>query len=353
MNLEQRLYSLFQLQIFLKEFLHTDFKQDTNLNFPKSFYLELEKITDTAVYHNGWFNKENVLHALTQWENSLTARHLNHWITPYLLDDHTKAKKIGIIMAGNIPMVGFHDLISVLISGHHALVKLSSNDDQLIPFFIRLLTHINPEFNDSITLIQQKLEGFDAIIATGSNNTARYFEYYFGKKPHIIRKNRTSVAVLTGMESEKDLENLGEDVLRYFGMGCRNVSKLFIPNDFDLDRFFKGVFPFKNIINHHKYQNNYDYHKAIFLMNQDPIIENGFLILKEDQGYHSPIGTLFYERYNDLTVIQNRLKGDAEKLQCIVGKNILENEVSFGATQKPSLNQYADGIDTIEFLKKL
>ncbi len=353
MNLEQRIHSLSQFQIFLNEFLNLNFQEDTDLHFPQSFYLELEKITETAVHHNGWFVKENVLYALSQWKDCLSQENLLNWITPYQLKDKIEEKQIGIIMAGNIPMVGFHDLISVLISGHHALVKLSSNDDQLIPFFIKLLIHISPEFNNRITLIKQKLEHFDAIIATGSNNTARYFEYYFGKKPHIIRKNRTSVAVLTGKESEKDLESLGEDVLRYFGMGCRNVSKLFIPKDFDLDRFFKGVFPFQDVINRHKYQNNYDYHKAIFLMNQDPIIENGFLILKEDQGYHSPIGTLFYERYNDLNTIQNRLKEDTEKLQCVVGRNIFESEIQFGETQKPALNQYADGIDTINFLKNL
>ncbi|MFV0237784.1 MAG: acyl-CoA reductase [Flavobacteriales bacterium] len=353
MSLAERIHNISQFQLFLTEFLSVDFQDDRELSFPEHFYLELKKITETVVHHNGWFVKENVLHALSNWKDNLTHKKLVNWIKPYHLKEVTQEKRIGIIMAGNIPMVGFHDLISILLSGHHALIKLSSNDDQLIPFLVKVLIHINPEFNSKITFVQQKLEGFDAVIATGSNNTARYFEYYFKGKPHIIRKNRTSVAVLTGMESEKDLENLGEDILRYFGMGCRNVSKLFIPKDFDLDRFFKGIFSFQNHIHHHKYQNNYDYHKAIFLMNQDSIIENGFLILKEDSSYHSPISTLFYERYENLEILQKRLKEDAEKLQCVVGQNILENEVGFGETQKPDLTQYADGIDTIEFLKNL
>ncbi|MFV0530193.1 MAG: acyl-CoA reductase [Flavobacteriales bacterium] len=352
MILKQRIHSFSNIEFFLNEFLTLDFHQSTELCFPQHFYLELEKIIETAFHHNGWFIKENTVHAITQWKNSLALDKLNTWVTPYHLQDTLQEKRVGIIMAGNIPMVGFHDLISVLISGHHALVKLSSNDNQLLPFFIKLLCFIEVEFEQKITLVE-KLEDFDAVIATGSNNTARYFEYYFGKYSHIIRKNRTSVAVLKGDESEKDLENLGEDVFRYFGMGCRNVSKLFIPEDFDLNRFFKGVFPFQEIINNHKYKNNYDYHKAIFLMNQDTIIENGFLILKEDQGYHSPIGTLFYERYNDLNIVQKRLKKDSEKIQCIVGKNIFDDEIPFGHTQKPYLNQYADGIDTLNFLKNL
>ncbi len=353
MTLKQRIDSFSKIQIFLKEFINADFQKSTELNFPKNFYLELEKITETAIHHNGWFVKENVLYAITQWEHNLTLEKLYSWIDPYHLENITEEKKVGIIMAGNVPMVGFHDLISVLISGHHALIKLSSNDAQLIPFFVKLLCFINPEFNHKISFVEQQLESVDAVIATGSNNTARYFEFYFRKYPHIIRKNRTSVAVLKGDESENDLENLGEDILRYFGMGCRNVSKLFVPNEFDLNRFFKSVFSFQDVINVHKYKNNYDYHKAIFLMNRDSIFENGFLILKEDAGYHSPIGTLFYEKYDDLDLVQKCLKKDAEELQCIVGKSIFDGEVSFGATQKPALNQYADGIDTIDFLKNL
>ncbi len=353
MTLKQRIHHFSQIQLFLEEFLTSDYQNHTNTTFPEGYYLELEKITATAFQHNGWFIQENVRHALTQWKNVLSNEKLLQWVTPYHLEENQSPKKVGIIMAGNIPMVGFHDLISVVISGHHAWVKLSSHDDQLIPFFIKLLVHQNPDFENQISIVKERLTDFDAIIATGSNNTARYFEYYFGKHPHIIRKNRTSVAVLTGEESEKDLENLGEDILRYFGMGCRNVSKIFIPHDFDLDRVFKGVFPFQEIIHVHKYQNNYDYHKAIFLMNQDTIIENGFLLVKEDSGYHSPISTLFYERYDDLSVIQKRLEEDHESLQCVVGHDISLNEIPFGTTQMPSLTQYADDIDTLQFLKDL
>ncbi len=352
MNLEQRIHNISQLHFFLNDFLYTDFQSSENLTLPLKYYLELDEITNTSVHHNGWFIKENVLYALTQWEKCLTKESILQWTSKYSFSNN-EMKNIGIIMAGNIPMVGFHDLLSVILAGHKALIKLSSNDDKLIPFFIKLLNEIDKNFINIIEIVSYKLENFDAVIATGSNNTARYFEYYFGNKPNIIRKNRTSVAVISGNETEKDLENLGEDILRYFGMGCRNVSKLFIPNDFNLDRFFKGVYPFQDIINKNKYRNNYDYHKAIFLMNQDSIIENGFLILKEDKGYHSPIGTLFYERYNDVKLIKKRLIEDKNKLQCIVGKGFINEETAFGETQKPNLEQYADGIDTLKFLQIL
>jgi len=191
------------------------------------------------------------------------------------------------------------------------------------------------------------------VIATGSNNTARYFDYYFGKYPHIIRQNRNSVAILTGKESSKDLELLGEDIFRYFGLGCRSVSKIFVPKNYDFDKLFKAIYPYKDIINYKKYQNNYDYNKAVYLMSQFKLIENGFLMLKEDRSYASPIASLFYEYYENSDQLTQKLTVEKEAIQCIVGNQAIENIVPFGETQKPQLWDYADGVDTLDFLQNL
>ena len=253
-------------------------------------------------------------------------------------------------MAGNIPLVGFHDLLCVLITGNKALVKLSSNDQKLIPLLIDFLIDIEPSLKDKVIFTKEKLDHYDAVIATGSNNTARYFEYYFGKKPNIIRKNRNSVAVLSGKESQEELTALGEDIFRYFGLGCRSVSKIYLPKEYNIDTFFKAMFPYNSIINHHKYANNYDYNKAVYLMSEFKILDNGFLILKEEESFGSPIASLFYEYYEDVSTLKEKLKDNKENLQCIVSSGFVEDEISFGNTQKPMLNDYADGIDTIAFL---
>ena len=195
--------------------------------------------------------------------------------------------------------MGFHDFLSVLISGHNVIVKQSSNDKHLLPYLAKYLEYVEPEFKGKIIFTEAKMENFDAVIATGSNNTARYFEYYFKGKPSIIRKNRNSVAVLTGNETEEDLKNLSEDIFRYYGLGCRNVSKLFVPKDYNFDTFFKAMYHWNPIIDKAKYANNYDYNKAVYLMSEFEMLENGFLMIKEDQSYASPIATVFYEYYDD------------------------------------------------------
>jgi len=260
---------------------------------------------------------------------------------------------VAIIMAGNIPLVGFHDFLSVLISGHAALVKLSSNDKQMLPLLAKYLEHINPEFKDRITFTEQKLENFDAVIATGSNNTSRYFDYYFGKHPNIIRKNRNSVAILTGKETKDELIALGDDIFQYFGLGCRSVSKLYVPKDYNFDAFFEAMYKHKDIIYYDKYANNYDYNKAVYLMSLYKLKDNGFMILKEESSFGSPIATLFYEHYNDLVALKETLNEQSDAIQCIVNKTINNNYVDFGDTQNPQLWDYADGVDTIEFLIKL
>jgi hypothetical protein len=249
--------------------------------------------------------------------------------------------------------VGFHDFLSVLISGNKVLVKTSSNDQYLIKFLAKYLISANQNLEEYITFTDGKLENFDAVIATGSNNTARYFEYYFKNKPSIIRKNRNSVAVLNGNETHEDLENLGEDIFRYFGLGCRNVSKLFVPKNYDFQAFFKAIFKYKDVIFYEKYSNNYDYNKAVFLMSNFKLLDNEFLTLKEDISYSSPISSVFYEYYDDLELLKQHLKNDSEKIQCIVSNNLIENSIAFGETQKPHLWDYADNVDTLQFLMKL
>jgi len=317
----------------------------TNDPWVTAFQNEIEM----SHHHNGWFTKENCLHAFQEWGTVLTKSNLENWLFNYDLTRNDE-KVVALIMAGNIPLVGFHDLLCVLITGNKTLVKLSSNDQKLIPLIVSYIESVAPFFESRVVFTKEKLEQYDAIIATGSNNTARYFEYYFGKKPNIIRKNRNSVAVLSGTETTEELIALGEDIFRYFGLGCRSVSKIYVPKNYDIDTFFKAMYPYNEIINHHKYANNYDYNKAVYLMSEFKILDNGFLILKEEKSLGSPIASLFYEYYEDTTSLKALLENENEKIQCIVSSGFIDDEISFGKTQKPSLSDYADGIDTIEFL---
>lgn len=349
MTIEERKSYFVQLGKFLS--LFGDKSNNSVKISPQNevFFNELNTKIDQAIHYNGWFTRENVIFSLQQWSKALTKANLDKWLDAYSLD-HKSPKTVAIIMAGNVPLVGFHDFLSVLISGHKVLVKQSSNDKQLLPVIAGFLMNIAPEFENRITFTEDRLTDFDAVIATGSNNTARYFEYYFSGKPSIIRKNRNSIAILTGKESKEELEALSEDVFRYFGLGCRNVSKLYVPEDYDFDNFFKAIFPWNTLMNSAKYANNYDYNKAVYLMSEFKLLENGFLILKKDESFGSPIATLFYENYKDENELQEKLQQNKENLQCVVGTNA---EVNFGQTQQPKLWDYADGVDTVKFLEKL
>ncbi|RDY61660.1 acyl-CoA reductase [Flagellimonas nanhaiensis] len=306
-----------------------------------------------AGQHNGWFTQDNILFALREWAHLLTEENLLQWLNNYDLEKDNDPKTVGIVMAGNIPLVGFHDLLCVLLSGNKVLVKLSSNDKILLPFLAKYLIEQEPSLSEKITFVEGKFEDFDAIIATGSNNTSRYFEYYFSKGPHIIRKNRSSVAILQGTETQEQLKALSADIFQYFGLGCRNVSKLFVPRGYDFEPFFNAVFDSKDIIDHHKYANNYDYNKAVYLMSELKILDNGFLILKEDEGYSSPIAVLFYSYYDSEAELRAQLKEESSMIQCVVSKGNEGEEIPFGNTQKPKLDDYADGVDTMDFLLKL
>ncbi|WP_034892406.1 acyl-CoA reductase [Gillisia sp. Hel_I_29] len=352
MTIEQRKFHLHQLGLFLNQFRREGLVKQDDLPHNDEFFDRMNEQIEMAVHHNGWFTKDNVLFSLEEWAQALTLDNLEKWITPYSLDAITP-KTVAIIMAGNIPLVGFHDFISVLISGHNVVAKQSSNDKILLPILADYLKAINSEYNDRITFTTGRLESFDAVIATGSNNTARYFEYYFANKPSIIRKNRNSVAVLTGNETTDQLQALGEDIFRYFGLGCRNVSKLYVPKNYDFDSFYKALQPYDSLMNHAKYANNYDYNKAVYLMSEFKMLDNGFLVLKEDESFGSPIATTFWESYTDLDALKKNLEDNKENLQCIVANNLLEEEVKFGETQHPKLWDYADNVDILSFLSNL
>ena len=344
--------SFVELGNFLRQFSEEGNVKVASVLQNDLFFDDFASLIVLSQSHNGWFTPEQVKFSVQSWAKALTEDNLNQWLSNY---DFSKIepKKVGLILAGNIPLVGFHDFLSVLISGHDVLVKTSSNDQHLLKFLAKYLIAIQPELNSKITFVEGKLEGFDAVIATGSNNTARYFEYYFKDKPSIIRKNRNSVAVLDGTETFEDLVGLGEDIFRYFGLGCRNVSKLFVPKDYNFDNFFKAMYEYRDVIKYEKYANNYDYNKAVFLMSNFQLLDNEFLTIKEDTSYASPISSVFYEFYENLEEITTRLNADAEQIQCVVSKNLIPNSVTFGQTQQPKLWDYADNVDTLAFLNSL
>ena len=314
---------------------------------------QFNDIFEKAEQQNSWFTRANVIFAFKSWSDALSENNVKQWLSQYQLPQTTSPKKILIIMAGNLPLVGFHDLLCVLVAGHKAIVKLSSDDGVLLPYLIKQMKAFAPEWAEAVAFTDDKVTEYDAVIATGSDNTARYFEYYFGKKPHIIRKNRHSVAVLTGEETPEELQDLGKDIFLYYGLGCRSVSKLFVPQGYDFDLLFQAIYPYKYIIEEQKYANNYDYNKAVYLMSLYKLLENGFLLLKEDEHYGSPIATLFYEYYTNKEALKKKLATDREKIQCIVGHNFIDGEIPFGQTQTPKLWDYADGVNTLTFLLNL
>ncbi len=352
MNLEQRINAFVKLGDFIGQFSNEAIQKKDNVKHNDMFFDGFKHQLKLAEEHNGWFTQENIKFALNGWSNALTLENLSKWLRPYQLNTITP-KKVAIIMAGNIPLVGFHDFLSVLISGHQVVVKQSSNDKHLLPYLAKYLECVENAFKGKISFTEGKIETFDAVIATGSNNTARYFEYYFKNKPSIIRNNRNSVAIINGKESEEDLKNLSEDIFRYYGLGCRNVSKLFVPKNYNFDAFFKAMYHWHSIIEKAKYANNYDYNKAVYLMSEFDMLENGFFIIKEDKSYASPIATLFYEYYDDTEQLKKKINTDAAQIQCVVSKGFAGNEITFGATQKPQLWDYADDVDSIAFLLEI
>jgi hypothetical protein len=340
MNLEERIKSFAVLGEILRNSLNGRFGKYTE---------QLNALIDNQHKINPWFTPENVRTAVKAIADELTGENLNKWTDSYPeLKENKNPARVGVIMAGNIPLAGFHDFISVLISGNYLIAKTSSKDSQLIVCISDILCSVNDWFMERIKFTEGTLTDFDVVIATGSNNSSRYFEYYFGKYPNIIRKNRNSIAIIKGNETDAELEGLGTDIFSYFGLGCRNVSKIYIPKGYDLSVMARKWDTYTGIINHSKYANNYDFNKAVYLVNKENFYDTGYLLLKEENRISSPVSVLNYEYYKSQSAIKQQIELHKEKIQCIIGRCY----IPFGKSQSPHLWDYADGIDTIEFLKK-
>lgn len=344
MNQQLQIVGLVKLAQYIKGFLEKNeddySSEDVNFN----------DILKKSQLENPWFTQENLRYSLNQWANQLTEENINQWLLNYSVSEHPK--KVGLILAGNIPMVGFHDIVSVILSGNIPMIKLSSKDQRVLPFLLNLWMKFSDD-NIQFEMVE-RLVDFDAVIATGSNNTARHLEYYFKNYKNIIRKNRTSIAVLNGDETDEELKLLANDIFIYFGLGCRNVTRLFIPKAMKLDVLFENFIEFGDVINHNSYANNYDYNKAIYLLNQEKFWDNNFVMIKEDDKLFSPLSVINFSRYENLEEVKQFISEHEQEIQCIVANpNLgLESEY-FGEAQNPSLDTYADNVDTMSFLTKL
>ena len=310
---------------------------------------ELDNALVNTSNRNKWFTKENLDFCVKTWGNTLTESHISTWLNAYSIQQ--TSQRLGLVLAGNIPLVGLHDVLSGLACGYSIEIKSSSNDNILLPFVIGFLTERQPEWHDKISFTDGKLEKFDRVIATGSTNTARYFEYYFKDVPLIVRKTRNGVAVLDGTETPEDLTALCVDIMQYFGLGCRSVSHLMVPEGYDFNELFLALYDYKELIHHNAYANNYDYNKAVYLMQEEELLENGFIMLKKDNGLNSPIACIHYSTYKNIKEAEKSIELQQEKIQCVVS-SCLKNSLAFGQTQHPKLTDYADHVDTMAFLLK-
>lgn len=342
MNIEERIRSFSILGEILRDALNVPGNGSDHST-------QMNSLINSQQIKNPWFTPGNVREAIMAIAIELTEENLLKWTQAYpSLKVQTEPMRIGVIMAGNIPLVGFHDFLSVLISGHKIAVKTSSKDSDLILYISEILYSINQEFRTFIQFTDSTLTGFDAVIATGSNNSSRYFEYYFGKYPNIIRKNRNSIAILEGDETKEELEALGKDIFSYYGLGCRNVSRIFLPKGYDAASLPKFWETYSDCISNIKYFNNYDFNKAVFLVNKEKFIDSGFLLMKEEDKLSSPVSVLYYTFYESENALNHQTGIMNQKIQCVVGKKY----IPFGKAQSPKLWDYADGTDTIEFLLK-
>ncbi|NLA24961.1 MAG: acyl-CoA reductase [Bacteroidales bacterium] len=303
---------------------------------------------------NPWFTEDNVKFMFQYWVDELNSKNVENWLNAYNFKSKNNKPKLAIIFAGNIPMVGMHDLLCGLVCNCDLKLKLSSKDKILPKWYISQLKNKFPELENSIEIIDHIIKDFDAVIATGSNNSGRYFNYYFEKYPHIIRKNRNSVALITGNENIDELEAIAEDIFIYFGLGCRSISMLLAPENYDFTSLIEiFIQKYDYLINHHKYANNYEYYRALFLMNMSEFKDCGFFILRESDSLAAPMSVVNYKYYKDLNEAESFLSMNIDELQTIVSH---QNETKYilpGTAQKPKLNDYSDGIDTINFLLNL
>jgi hypothetical protein len=312
---------------------------------------EIKAVMEQAYLKNNWFTETNVTLCLKNWQSCLTEDALTSWLNE-VPSRNASPKEVGIIMAGNVPLVGFHDLLCVLATGNKAKIKLSQNDEVLMKYCVALLIEAEPGLENFIQIAERVIKP-DALIATGSNNSSRYFEYYFRDIPCIIRKNRTSVAVLDGSESKEKMELLADDIFQYFGLGCRNVTKLLVPRDYDLIPLLDATQKYSDVGNHHKYANNNTYHRAIFLMNLTKHLDTGYLLVKEDEKLHTPLSCIFYQRFDSDNEVNNWLSDHIDEIQVVVSDQSEPNHIPFGTTQHTKLSDYADGVNTLNFLNNL
>lgn len=348
MTLDDRISAFTNLGLYLQKEIAFFYERD---QLPSA----LKDIVKKAEVANTWFDESSVIFSLKQISRALEEERLLAWLAHYDKDllQPASPKRIGLVMAGNIPLVGFHDFLSVLISGHTAVIKMSSEDKILLPFLAGLLKQQNTAFSDRIIFCEEKLAPFDAVIATGSDNTARYFDYYFGKYPHIIRQNRNSIAILTGKETRAQLELLANDIALYCGRGCRSVSLVFVPDNYDVTILAEALKKHRAIAKNSKFFNNYEYQKAIHIVNKIPFTDSGFMLLTESDNLAAPISVLNYSFYDKIATIKAFIASNKKRIQCVVSESSLTGAVPFGNAQKPELTDYADNIDTLEFLTRL
>lgn len=339
LTLSERLYLLARLGAFLRESMPPD-----------------HALIGQAGQRNPWFTPENVHKSLTRiGEDMLHADRLHAWTSQYHLPENpTHSRKVGLVMAGNLPLVGFHDWLAVFLSGHQALVKLSEKDAVLLPFLLDWLTELDNRVSGT-TVWVDRLQDFEAVIATGSNNASRYFAHYFAPYPHIIRRNRNGVAVLHGHETAAELDALTDDIFDYFGMGCRSVSKVWVPEDYDFVPLIEATQRWDHLFAFDRYRNNYDYQCALLLLNQQPFLQAPALLIREDAALISPISTLHYQTYTDVSALYRQLRDLREEWQCIVSARAVGDlpVIPPGSSQRPGLQDYPDGVDTMAFLCEL
>lgn len=354
MNTEDRIKAFAQLGSKIKNILH----QEDSAAL-KGAALELYNSIENLQYKNPWFTPGNVRQALAGIAFMLQENSLRQWVMNYpdLIKTNREPKKIAVVMAGNIPAVGFHDFLCVLMSGYIFIGKLSDKDKQLPVMIAQLLTEEAPQLEEKIKFTTGKLENFDAIIATGSNNTSRYFEYYFGKHKNIIRKNRNSIAIVNGNETDIEMEALGDDIFSFFGLGCRSISKIYLPEGYNPPSLFEHWKNWDHLKMHSKYMNNYDYQKAILLIEEKKHYDNEFILLRAEETISSPVSTVNYEFFNNYQQLYQKLELQRENIQCVVSKNKPNNTsipfVKPGHSQYPDVSDYADGTDTMLFLSEV
>ena len=353
MSNEQIIYDFSALgSALLNASQQDNLRHGAGLSHNSSLRFEIEN----SCNYNPWFIPSFVRFAYTAWAEALQSRKISQWIKQFTpnTEENKAPASVGIIMAGNIPMVGLHDLLCVLASGHHAMIRLSSADDHLIPAVLNTLTGLDSGLENRFTFVQGPLKNFNAIIATGNNNSSRYFDYYFGRYPHIIRKNRNGIAVITGDESKGEMKKLATDIFMYFGLGCRNISKIYLPDKFGIEEIMPFFEDYAFLADHNKYRNNYDYHKSIFLINRIDHRDNGFLLARKESTIMSPISVLHAETYESIDLLNNQLFHLRDQIQCIVScHKDLKNAILPGRSQFPELWDYADGVNTMEFLMSL